>query len=56
MGGGVKPPTDYNLKRAGIPWVLFLSPFLVSPAKKRETSPDTTGITSEDESKGVTET
>ena len=33
--------------------MLFFFAFLVSQAVKRETSPDTTGITSEDESKGA---
>jgi hypothetical protein len=35
------------------PGVIF-SPFLVFQAQKRKTSPDTTGTTSEDESKGAT--
>lgn len=42
-------------KRAGIDLDVIFSPFLVSQAKKKETSPGATGITSEDESKGVTE-
>ena len=40
------------LARRNLLGVIF-SPFLVSQAQKRETSPDTTGLTSEDESKGV---
>ena len=40
------------LARRNLLGVIF-SPFLVSQAQKRETSPDTTGKTSEDESKGV---